>query len=192
MPRLTSDAITIGNLRTRSSSTPGMQREQRERQRLERDQDAHLQRRRVEQQRGRQRQREIGDLRAERRDGQRQPQAAEIRQTPQAAEIAAGDAGNAFRQLHDASPAAQTRRGHRFQSGGSFENGELLPGCRIPPFPADIRAGVYCRTGMTAPPIPAPSIQRISEDGIGAQECAAMRVAFAQWRGVRFMAETCE
>ena len=74
-PRPMSAAITTGSLRTRSSSTPACRRHQRERQRLERDQHAHLERRRLQQQRRGQRQREVGDLRAERRDRQRRSRA---------------------------------------------------------------------------------------------------------------------
>ena len=66
-----------------------VQREQRERKRLERDQHPHLERRGVQHQRRRQRQREVGDLRAERRDRQRQPHAPEVGRQPQAGEPAA-------------------------------------------------------------------------------------------------------
>ncbi len=66
-----------------------LQREERERERLERDEYAHLQRRRVQQDRGGQRQREVRDLRAERRDRQRQPHAPEVGGQPQAGERAA-------------------------------------------------------------------------------------------------------
>ena len=67
----------------------GVQRHERERQRLERDEHAHLHRRRVQQQRRGKRQREVRDLRAERGDGQRSPQLAEIVRNPQAAKAVA-------------------------------------------------------------------------------------------------------
>ena len=66
-----------------------VQRHERERQRLERHEDAHLQRRGVQQQRRRQRQREVGDLGAERRDRQRDPELPEILRPPEAAKRAA-------------------------------------------------------------------------------------------------------
>ena len=62
-----------------------VQRHERERQRLQRDEHAHLQRRGVQQQRRRQRQREVGDLGAERRDRQRDPELPEIRRAPEPA-----------------------------------------------------------------------------------------------------------
>ncbi len=67
----------------------GMQTHERERQRLQRDQHAHLPRRRVQQHRGRQRQREVRDLRAERRDRQRAPELQEVRVPPETVEDAA-------------------------------------------------------------------------------------------------------
>jgi hypothetical protein len=61
-----------------------VQRDQCERQRLQRHQHPHLERRCLQQHGRRQRQREVGDLRAERRDGHRCPQAQEVRLPPKA------------------------------------------------------------------------------------------------------------
>jgi hypothetical protein len=55
----------------------------------------------MQQQRSRQRQSEIRDLRAERRDRQRQPEAAEVGDAPQAAEIASGKAREPFERFYD-------------------------------------------------------------------------------------------
>src|SRR2546422_996873 len=68
----------------------GEQAEERERQRLERREDAHFERRRIEQQGAGERQREEGDLPAEVGDGERAPQPHEIAVAPQPVERSGG------------------------------------------------------------------------------------------------------
>ena len=62
-----------------------VQRNEREGQRFERDEDAHLQRGGVQKQRRRQRQRKVGDLATKGRDRQRRPKLPEIRRKPEPA-----------------------------------------------------------------------------------------------------------
>ncbi len=123
--------MMIGSLRTRSISTPACSLTQRERQRLERDQHAHLHRRRVQHHRGGQRQREIGDLRAERRDRQRRPQLHEIRTAPEAAEGAGQCAANVDMMSPDPSSVRQCRT--RAAARRISKDRRVVCCCRFPP-----------------------------------------------------------
>ena len=83
-----------------------------------------------------------GDLRAERRQREREPQPPEVGDAPQAGHPAAQEAGEAIRRFHVLLRPRRPRRGHRCRHRRKFRNRGGFPVCRIPPFPADIRREV--------------------------------------------------
>ena len=144
-----------------------MQRHERERQRLERDENAHLHRRGVQQQRRRQRQREVRDLRAERGDRQRRPDPAEVGGQPESAESPSqGTLASVHRRcssLVAASRSWRTRaraRGNAHEDSSSGSETEVRI---VPPNPAGSPGGRLACDGEPRPRRPNASAPRASQ-----------------------------